>query len=134
VDQSNFQEALLQIAVAQRVIDADHDIATIAGEGEMVGEGHTGNPSLDRTTTFVTCLLVKMWARWLRGFSTSSSAFLIDNFIRRPGRIYDQKDVIVIEFERRSLDVVIEMAGYLADLERVPWLPGKRIKFALRGS
>jgi hypothetical protein len=75
-----------------------------------------------------------MWAHWLRGFSSSSVTFLADSFIRRRGRIYVDKDVILVELEQRPLDVVMEMTGYLADLERVPWLPGKRIKFVLRGS
>jgi hypothetical protein len=134
VDYSNFQKALLQIAAAHRVIDEDQDFATITGEWQTGSEGSTGNPNLDRTTTFLTCLLLKMWAHWLRGFSTSSVTFLVDSFIRRRGRIYAEKDFLLVELEQRPLDVVMEMAGYLADLERVPWLPGKRIKFVLRGS
>jgi hypothetical protein len=122
VDLSNFQKALLEIAVGHRLIDEDLDHA------------NTEEPNLDLTTTRLTSLLLRMWARWLRGFSDASVDFLLDNFIRRTGRLYVDKELLFVELERRPLDVVLEMAGYLADLERVPWLPGKRIKFSLAGS
>jgi hypothetical protein len=128
VDQSDFQKALLRIAAGQRLIEEDEDIASILGDSQILDHAQTGNPQLDLTTTIVTCLLLRMWARWLRGFSTSTVDFVVENFILRPGRLYAEKDVIHIELERRGLDLVVEMAGYFADIERVPWL-GKRIEF-----
>jgi hypothetical protein len=119
-DFSNFHNAVLRIAAGHRLAFLDAEKTT--------------NPDLDSTIATVTCLLLRMWARWLHGFSDSSLEFLIDSFLRRPGRIYAEKDFLLVELERRSLDVVLEMAGYFADLERVPWLPGKRIKFSLKGS
>lgn len=144
-----------------RVIDSEHDVAGIISEWQSIWEdatgvaphvivdecendafrkaletldhGQMGNPHLDLTIAIVACLLLRMWARWLRGFSTSSVAFLIENFVRRSGTLLVAKDALHVELERRPLDVVIEMAGYLADLERIPWLPGRRIKFSLKG-
>lgn len=124
-DFSGFQKALLDVAIGQRLVYTDQD--------QDQDQEKTQNINLDETTTTLTRLLLRMWARWLRGFADSSDDFLLDNFIRRRGRIYAGKDVILVELEQRPLDVVMEMAGYLADLERIPWLPDKRIKFALRG-
>jgi hypothetical protein len=145
-----------------RVIDSEHDVAGIISDWQTAWEDATGvapqvivdecengafraaletldhgqmdNPHLDLTISIVACLLLRMWARWLRGFSTSSVAFLIENFVRRSGTLRTGKDALHVELERRPLDVVIEMAGYLADLERIPWLPGRRIKFSLKGA
>jgi hypothetical protein len=145
-----------------RVIDSEHDVAAIISEWQTAWEDATGvaphvivdecennafrkalesldhgqmdNPHLDLTISIVACLLLRMWARWLRGFSTSSVAFLIENFVRRSGALHVAKDALHVDLERRPLDVVIEMAGYLADLERIPWLPGRRIKFSLKGA
>ena len=119
-DYSNFHNAVLRIAAGHRLDFLDLE--------------ETNSPNLDRTIAAVTCLLLRMWARWLRGFSDSSQEFLIDSFFRRPGRIYAAKDFLLVELDQRPLDVVMEMAGYLADLELVPWLPGKRIKFSLKES
>jgi hypothetical protein len=38
-----------------------------------------------------------------------------------------------VEIERRPLDIVIEMAGYTADLERVAWLGGRSVRFRVMG-
>jgi hypothetical protein len=133
-EHSRFREALLRIAEGHRLEDLEHSTTSFNEALAFPDDGQTGNPSFDLTIAAATRLLLRMWARWLRGFSNSSPAFLSDNFIRRRGQIYVEKDVLLIELEQRPLDVVVEMAGYLADLERVPWLPGKRIKFALRGS
>ena len=130
----DLHQSLRQMAEGHRLIEPDQDLASITGELGAVEEGQTGYPQLDQTIAILACLLLRMWSRWLRGFSDSSLAFIVDNFIRRQGRLYSEKDVILVELERRPLDLVMEMAGYLADLERVPWLPGKRIKFSFKGS
>jgi len=133
-DYSNFQKALMRIAEGQRLIDAEDDTGRVIGDCQSLEQGKTGNPNLDQTVAMVTSLLLRMWARWLRGFSASSISFLVENFIRRSGRLYAEKDTLLIELKQGPLDLVMEMAGYFADIERVPWLPGKRIKFLRKGS
>jgi hypothetical protein len=92
------------------------------------------NPDLDITFAIVDCMLLRAWARWLRRFSSSSVKYLLESFIRRQGRILPDPHGLVIELQRGPLDVIIEMAGYLRDLENVPSLAGGRIKFRLRGT
>ncbi len=101
---------------------------------EVLKHGETGDANLDLTVTIVVCLLLRVWARWLRSFSTSSVPFLIENFVSRRGRIAVQPDGLVVELERRPLDIIVEMAGYLSDLDHVPWLPGGCVKFLLEGA
>lgn len=99
----------------------------------LLGTGNLGAPDLDLSLNIVACMLLRMWSAWLRGFSASSIPFLLESFVRRRGRLYMVGDGLMIELERRPLDVVLEMAGYLEDLENIPWRPGGRVKFQLRG-
>lgn len=85
------------------------------------------------TMALLSTVVLRVWARWLRQFSGSSVPYLIDNFIRRPGRVVTGKSAITVELERRPLDMVMEMAGYTAPLERVPWLGGKSVHFRIEG-
>jgi hypothetical protein len=82
----------------------------------------------------VACLLLRLWARWLRQFSSSGVPYLLSNFVRRGGRLRASGNVLTVELERGPLDIVVEMAGYLAELERVPWLGGGSVRFGLRGA
>ena len=79
----------------------------------------------------IACL--RLWARWLRQFSFSSAPYLLQHFVRRPGRVTVDVDELLIELEPRPLDMVIEMAGYTSELEQVPWLGGRRVRFTMRG-
>ncbi len=96
---------------------------------DVLTNGQTGRSGLDLTITIVSCLLLRTWTRWLRGFSDSSVPFLIENFMRRPGRLQLHGDGLMVELERGPLDLIIEMAGYLGNLENVPWIPGGRVRF-----
>jgi hypothetical protein len=73
--------------------------------------------------------LVRVWARWLRQFAGSSTPWLLEKFIRRPGTIRVGRDTVLVELEPRPLDIVIEMAGYTSDIHRVPWLADRSIVF-----
>jgi hypothetical protein len=75
--------------------------------------------------------LLRLWARWLRGFAESSVPFLLENFIRRPGSIFTSPTEITVVMPPRPLDLVIEMAGYLAPIENVSWLGGRRLSFTI---
>lgn len=128
------REELVSLATDQEV-QAAHNSgqADLLSAMNILEQGQTGRPDLDLTIAIVTCLLLRIWARWLRGFSTSSVSFLVEKFMRRPGRLRLYRDGLVVELERGPLDIVIEMAGYLCELDQVPWIPGGRVRFLLRG-
>ncbi len=96
--------------------------------------GCLGLPDTDVPLSLLVIVLLRVWARWLQRFSESSVPYLLENFIRRPGLIRLGKDGILVEMENRSLDVVLEMAGYTADIEAAPWLGESRVRFQIRGS
>ena len=96
-----------------------------------VHHGKLGLPEVDLTVVLAAITLLRMWARWLRRFADSSVPYLLENLIRRPGRVYVDPNRILVELEPRPLDVVLEMAGYTAALERVSWL-GRRVQFRVR--
>ncbi|HEX5837393.1 MAG TPA: hypothetical protein VFY26_06155, partial [Anaerolineales bacterium] len=77
--------------------------------------------------------LLRLWARWLRQFSDSSVPYLLEQFIRRPGRLYPGEAGLWVELEPRPLDIVLELAGYMAPLEGVPWLGGRTVYFRTAG-
>ena len=87
-----------------------------------------GNPlgdALDDTADAV----LRVWARWLRGFDRSSPSFLLDRFLRRPGALVVEDDVVRVLLPPGPLDVVLEMSGYLRPVEPLPGTPGRRIEF-----
>jgi hypothetical protein len=90
-------------------------------------------PDSDLTTGLLAIALLRMWARWLPQLADSSAPYLLRNFIHRAGRVQVSPGVISVAMEPRPLDVVLEMAGYLADLERVPWLGDRSLRFEIRG-
>ncbi len=90
-------------------------------------------PEVDLTLALTASALLRVWARWLRQFAISGVPYLLANFIRRPGRVTMDANSILVELEPGPLDVVIDMAGYTAELENVSWLGQRRVRFQLRG-
>jgi hypothetical protein len=85
-------------------------------------------PGLARGTAARAAHLALMaWARWLQGLSGSTPAFLLVQLLRRGGSITIASDAVRVVIDPRPLDVVIELAGYLEPLERVPWLGGRTL-------
>jgi hypothetical protein len=80
-------------------------------------------PLADLTLSLAALSLLRLWAGWLRQFSTSSVPYLLQNFIRRPGRIVKTGDGLLVEMARLPLDIVIDMAGYAAPFHArtEPW-------------
>jgi hypothetical protein len=76
-------------------------------------------------------LLVRVWARWLRGFERSTTGYLLDELVRRPGHVTITQDAVTVRLARRSLDTVLEIAGYLRPLEPVPGLLTRRVEFVV---
>jgi hypothetical protein len=100
---------------------------------EALAPGQLGLPAIDLAVTLAAGVLLRLWARWLRSFGESSVPYLLDKFIRRPGTIWVTSTEIVVTLDRRPLDIVLEMAGYLGEIDRVPWLGNRRVRFQLRG-
>jgi len=40
-------------------------------------------------------------------------------------------DATVVELAPRPLDIVVQMSGYAAEIEGVPWLDGRHLQFAM---
>jgi hypothetical protein len=97
-------------------------------------DGRLGLPEADLTIALTAMASLRVWARWLRQFAASSVPYLLANFIRRPGWVYTDDHSVLVEMEPRPLDIIIDMAGYTADLERIPWLGQRRVRFQRRGS
>jgi hypothetical protein len=98
------------------------DLAAVAGGG-------LGSVELDAWLARAACLLLGHWARWLRGFEPSSIGFLLDRFLRRPGRIVRTARSIEVVLPVSGLDVVLRLAGYLEPVSAVPWLDGLQLEF-----
>jgi hypothetical protein len=83
--------------------------------------------ALDHTADVV----LRIWARWLRGFEQSSQGFLLDQFVRRPGTIAEAPGRVTVRLPRRPLDAVLEMSGYLRPIDPVPGLASRRVVFVV---
>lgn len=118
------------VGVAQRVTPAGRE--RLASALAALEHGQLGLPDADLTVALTAIALLRLWARWLRQFADSSVPYLLKNFVRRAGRIIDRPDGLLVELEPLPLDIVVEMAGYTAALERVPWLDGRQLRFSLR--
>jgi hypothetical protein len=100
---------------------------------DALGHGRLGIADVDLSLFLVANGVLRIWARWLGPFATSSTPYLLEQFIRRPGRLRIDDHSIVVEMEPRPLDVVLEMAGYLAEIEQVPRLNNRRVEFRIGG-
>ena len=87
--------------------------------------GRAGRPGPDLLVELMASGLVRLWARWLRGFSAASVPYLLDELVRRPGLVCRDGTGVYVELDPRPLDVVLEIAGYIGDLSAGP-LPGER--------
>lgn len=96
--------------------------------------GHTSlDPAWDYSLALAANSILRLWARWLRGFSESSAQFLLDNFIHRPGTITHRAGRLFIALEPRPLDIILPMAGYLDPLQ-IPWMGVANLTFEIRGA
>jgi hypothetical protein len=98
---------------------------------EALDHGRLGLLAADLTVALTAIAILRVWSRWLRQFATSSIPYILENFIRRTGRLYTDDEGILVEMEPRPLDIVIEMAGYTAELERNAWFGKRRVQFRI---
>jgi hypothetical protein len=91
-----------------------------------------GQPA-DLVLDLLAIAVLRVWGRWLRGFSGSSTRFLLDSFVRRSGAVVVDADGLTVDLEPRPHDVVMEIAGYTAELDAGVSLGRGRIRFAVGG-
>jgi len=96
--------------------------------------GRTGRTGSDLLVELVAGSVVRLWARWLRGFSAASVPYLLDEFVRRPGSVRQEGSGVHVELDPRPLDVVLEIAGYTDDISAVPGLGGRDVTIRIRRS
>ena len=82
--------------------------------------GRVGRPGPDLLVELMASSLVRLWARWLRGFSAASVPYLLDELVRRPGLVRRDRTGVHVELDPRPLDVVLQIAGYIGDLPADP--------------
>lgn len=76
-------------------------------------------------------LLLKVFARDLRGFEESSPRYLLQNFIERESKVSVEEDVICVDLSKKPLDTVLKLSGLLDYRCKVPWLKNRKIEFSL---
>lgn len=77
----------------------------------------------DAFLALASLVIARAWARWLKRFARSTPLFLLEQCLRRPGRLMLHDDRIEVQLAARPLDVVLELSGCFEPLERTPWLP-----------
>jgi hypothetical protein len=77
-------------------------------------------------------LLMRAWSRWLPGVGGASPPFLVRNCLERSGHLTVSEAEIDVRLDPAPFDVVLQMAGYYGRIERVSWLAGRRVSFAVR--
>jgi hypothetical protein len=100
---------------------------------ELFSRVAVGDPLADATLTAAAQATVRAWARWLRQFHGAGTGYLLDQFVRRPGRVQRDDGGLLVELDPRPVDVVLRLSGYLDAIEPLPRSGEPRIRFALRG-
>ena len=99
-----------------------------------LSDGQPELSGINPTTMLIAAALLRVWARWLRQFANSSTSYLLNEFVRRAGRLTIDSHRIQVEMDSRPLDIVIQMADYMAPLNAISWIDRKRVEFKIRGT
>ena len=81
--------------------------------------------------SMMTELILRVFARDLRGFERSSPGYLLANFFERESKVRVERDVIYVDLAKKPLDTVLKLSGLLDYGIKVPWLKNRTIKFNL---
>jgi hypothetical protein len=100
-----------------------------AHELAALNDGQLGRPEADAALGFAAIALLRVWARWLRGFSSSSMPFLLERFVRRSGLVIKADNDLLVMFHRRPLDVVLDIAGYTDTVDLTPLWGSGQLRF-----
>jgi hypothetical protein len=96
-----------------------------------LAHGHSGTPAVDLALDIAAMVILRVWARWLRGFGAASIPYLLRTFIRRPGDLIVDGDVLVVRLRPRPHDVALQVAGYLAPFEPPDASGWRRLRFEI---
>ena len=90
-----------------------------------VAHAHDGDPETDLALDLIALIVLRHWARWLRGFAAASVPYLLETFVRRPGRLVAAGDGrLEITLDRQAHNVVLDMSGSLAAFDLTwAWRP-----------
>ncbi len=94
--------------------------------------GCPDRPHTDLTLTVAALVLLRIWARWLRKFETSSPAWLLEHLVRRRGTVLPEQNQVIIRLDQGPMDVLLDLAGYLRPLQ-TDWWGRRKIIFQWRG-
>lgn len=72
-------------------------------------------------------LVLRRFARGLRGFAESSAAYLAEQFINLPGHLLIDGEKIEAHLSRAPLGIVLQMAGQDGDRGPIPWLNSRHL-------
>ena len=97
---------------------------------QALAQGQLGLPPIDLWIAVTAMATLRLWARWLPGFADASVGFLLDSFVRRPGRVrVCGDDAIEVAVTPGPLDLVLTHAGYDRPIPSLPWLGGRSVRF-----
>ncbi|ESW93808.1 hypothetical protein X770_00850 [Mesorhizobium sp. LSJC269B00] len=86
---------------------------------------------LDPVISRIAARLLASWSGWLQGFEGSSSAWLLENAVRRRGQIAVEADRLSVILPPLPMDILLRRAGYLDPLVPHGWLPWRQLTFQL---
>ena len=92
-------------------------------------EGWPAGAPINLTALLTSISALRLWTAWLPGLSRSNAPYILANLIRRSGRIGVTARAVEVRLDPGPMDVVLEMAGYLREIETVPWLAGRAVIF-----
>lgn len=92
-----------------------------------------GTEPMDDVLGLVASAVLRAWSRWLNRFAASGAPYLARHFLCRHGLVRLTDDEVVVELTAGPLDVVLQLAGYDAPIETVPWLGNRRLVYRLGG-
>jgi len=116
--------AIIETVLAQRLIDPPEALESTNGSSV----GAFSEQTVVSLSHIVT-LLLKAWAHWVPGLRNSSTNYLLDNFIRRSGKIIVNEQRITVELDRKPLDEILKLSGYLDDTPPVAWLQNRTVRY-----
>jgi hypothetical protein len=130
---ADLEQALLDVLVDQRTIDVLPADETLSLDGDPFPADAALSDPTSLACRRIAWMVMRSWSRWLPGFGGASMSYLVQNCLRREGRVGVSDGMIEVELAPAPLDVVLQMAGYFRSIELVPWLAGRTVTFTVRG-
>lgn len=125
-------DALVELLLDRHVLSAAMARDVIANDAASLNHELPCARQTDHCLAATACILLRGWAHWMPGVADSSPLFLLERTVRRAGSVCLSDQRILVEFDPAPLDIVLQMAGYLAPIDNVAWLSGRSVFFTLR--